>query len=584
MIYMGISSKTGRYSKCRAKDPSRCRFHVPGSHKKYTVEELTRLNEDLEAKAANSNDGHSLNKKTNAAHPSEEESADQYDAPVASNTERITTLLTDKVDLDDDRKGRFPTIDPNGEINRETRKLGKYLGRNFNGDFNQTNLDALKSAYGQEFHIMKAGKLAAADRVLKQAKAGSGDDGATLYESEDGLQTVIVSRGGRNAKSHKIGYYYRHTGIGVDCVKFDDVLSYQAIGERVTDNLDMSDHGKHELRKNILGSDCKEYDKRKSKGIDKYMYTRLSDRVDFSVKYYGPKSELKELPFKADDVDRNNGLTEEQYDQLKQWSSCLDGPSKLNGDTKAYANLYMKEIDSSHNDVHGAWSTAMADIADDEMNGEMNRNYARRANSGHSATIYEWKKNRDEDHDKAATSSSFSSDFAKVEVDDSVDLNKFNKIQNEWKSFRSNLPKTMDKPVLRFRKTGRHLAAGVYTPAYRNIAVDPRHPSSFTHEYYHHWDYDSLDGGHQRSMQPEFRDIVRKYKDTIDTSKIIGRPENYLAPTEVMARAGELYQHWKHPDQKPSFLKTDEEYNTRFDYQPLLPLKNKIMDFFDNQS
>lgn len=576
MIYMGVSSKTGKYSKCRAKDPSRCRFHVPGSHKKYSPDDLTRLNEEIDANRI-AEDGNTKTLKKGGNAPDNEES----DGIVAMNTERITTLLTDKINLDDDRKGSFPTIYANGEINRETRKLGKYLGKNFNGDFNQTNLDALKSAYGQEFHIMKAGKLAAADRVLKQAKVGSGDDGATLYESEDGLQTVIVSRGGRNAKSHKIGYYYRHTGVGVDCVKFDDVLAYQAIGERVTDNLDMSDHGKHELRKNILGSDCKDYDKKKSKYIDKYMYTRLSDKVDFYSKYYGPASELKELPFSADDVDRNNGLTEEQYDQLKQWSSCLDGPFSKR---KENANLYINEIEKAHNDIHGAWSTVMADITDDEMNGEMNRNYARRANSGHSATIYEWKKNRDEDHDKAARSSSFSSDFAKVEVDDSVDLDKFNSIQNEWKSFRSNLPKTIDKPVLRFRKTGRHLANGVYTPAYRNIAVDPRHPSSFTHEYYHHWDYDSLSGGHQRSMQPEFRDIVRTYKDTIDESKIVGKPENYIAPTEVMARAGELYQHWKHPDQKPSFMKTDEEYNTRFDYQPLLPLKDKIMNFFDNQS
>jgi hypothetical protein len=98
----------------------------------------------------------------------------------------------------------------------------------------------------------------------------------------------------------------------------------------------------------------------------------------------------------------------------------------------------------------------------------------------------------------------------------------------------------------------------------------------------HHWDYTSRGDGMQQSMTPEFRTIVSAYQKNIDKSKIAGTAEsNYTAPTEVLARAGELWLHWKHEGDHSSFLATDDEYANQFDYQPLLPFKKDIIAFFD---
>jgi hypothetical protein len=281
-------------------------------------------------------------------------------------------------------------------------------------------------------------------------------------------------------------------------------------------------------------------------------------------------------------------------DSVKDWNNkgeILDAiKGKLNdenvqNDYKLRYQLasYRDLVRDEYEDVHHRYYDAVTNILDDERNGELNREYAKRANSAHSATVYEDKKNRDESHVLAGENSTFADDFNNIEIDDSVDLDKFNKIQNEWKTFRTWLPETNDKATFRFRKTGRHHALGVYAPAKKNIAVDPRSPSALGHEYIHHWDYNSRTDGMQQSMSPDFRPIVKSYQQNLDKTAIRGSDDKYTAPTEVLARAGELYLHWKHADDSSSFLATDSEYEHQFDYQPLLPFKNDIIAFFDKR-
>ena len=612
MVYMGKSKKTGLYSRCRAHDPAHCRFHGDGTHVKYDQKTMEKLNEAIIAKR-NEEAGRknrSLKKTENEDTSSNANEAEE--GPVSTQTERITTLLTDRVDLDDDRKGRFPDLDLNGDMTKETRKLGRYLERNFNGDRNEICLKAIQSAYGQPFHRIDPEPGSTYGRSLTAARSSSDDPNTAMYESEDKNQVVIVSGGKRSSRSYKTGYHYKHMNVNIDVLKFQDVLTYQAMSDEMANRLDMSSIGMEQLRKDLIYGNLDEYRwpktgytsvidslNRISKGIN--LYKQLTDEghpiPPLDIKHgqekltddqykaieglYKQMSDDGRLTISSRDPYRQEKLTDDQYKAIRKWADGLVLPKEYEKNSQQLRQ-YMSYLDQGHNNVREAWSGAVLDISTDEINGQMNRDYARRANSKHSATVYEWKKNRDEEHDEAAAKSSFAKDFKQVEVDNSVDLDKFNKLQKEWKSFNGFLPETNDKPTLRFRKTGRHHATGVYTPAYRNMAVDPRSPSSFTHEYYHHWDFDSLADGHQRSMQPEFREIVSTYRDNLDTSMIVGSKDNYLAPTEVLARAGELYQHWKHPHANSSFLDTDETYEKEFDYQPLLPLKDKIISFFDH--
>lgn len=210
------------------------------------------------------------------------------------------------------------------------------------------------------------------------------------------------------------------------------------------------------------------------------------------------------------------------------------------------------------------------------------RAYVERQTVAHSATVFEQKKNIPKIRLAAADQSVFktSGDFQHVEIDASVDLGRIHKVEAEYGRLKSRLPRTT-APTLRFRKTGRHRALGIYHPHVDNIAVDPYHPAAFWHEYVHHLDFTS--GRTNPSSSAEFLPILRGAQRAMNTHPALStNPKlDYLsAPTEVHSRAAELYLRWKGVE---TSLNGDDSRHALPEYQVLTPMKPQIIKFFDHE-
>lgn len=195
-----------------------------------------------------------------------------------------------------------------------------------------------------------------------------------------------------------------------------------------------------------------------------------------------------------------------------------------------------------------SYNTFMHDTMDRILDVQQQRRYERAMDDRDSATVYQQKKHVPESHLNAADQSVFarSGDFAHVEIDESVELELMARIEAEWKVLREALPHSEQKADLRFRKTGRHKAAGVYHPTLQNMAVDPRHPSSFVHEYFHHLDYTlGADADtKQLSLAEDFAVLLHGVQRNMRAAGGIDKLDYYTTPTEVFARGGELVCYW----------------------------------------
>lgn len=210
----------------------------------------------------------------------------------------------------------------------------------------------------------------------------------------------------------------------------------------------------------------------------------------------------------------------------------------------------------------------------EESNRELNRRYR---NGTHAAGVFEDKMHCDKAHAAAAASSSFARRFAHVEIDDEVDLDRFAAISHEFEELlaRRAVPDISPENSFRFRKTGRHRAIGVYSAGHRALAVDPRHPESGVHEMLHAWDYD----GQNASTGEAFAPVLSAYQKDGLSHVPESRREYAATPTEVFARAGELYYVWS--GRESSFTKPAEWYESQPLYQGLLPLRDDIIKAFD---
>lgn len=171
-----------------------------------------------------------------------------------------------------------------------------------------------------------------------------------------------------------------------------------------------------------------------------------------------------------------------------------------------------------------------------EENRAANRRYART----HTAGVFEDKLHCDDAHRAAAVSSLLSRRFRHIELDDSVDLNEFQRLDREFDELcdRGWLPAIGSDNALRFRLCGRHHAIGVYSPTARAIAIDPRAPRSGAHEMAHAYDFEHG----QLSARPTFAPILDRQRALLrflDLSE--NRYDYYATPTEVFARAYELH-------------------------------------------
>lgn len=185
------------------------------------------------------------------------------------------------------------------------------------------------------------------------------------------------------------------------------------------------------------------------------------------------------------------------------------------------------------------------------------------------ATALQTKKHINKRIKTAMQKSKFSGQgFNFVEYDNDTDLERIAQLETEWCIAKEHLPNMSDTPDLRFRKLGKHKAWGLYSPFHNTICIDIRNVNSFIHEYGHLIDFKLND--HNLSMLTDFQPIIKSYRKEIydqlgNESYVTKKINYYLTPTEVFARAYELYMVDRLPES--SFLKDLNQYDTLDEYK-----------------
>lgn len=172
------------------------------------------------------------------------------------------------------------------------------------------------------------------------------------------------------------------------------------------------------------------------------------------------------------------------------------------------------------------------------------------------ARVFQTKKNIPEKYLNVMRSSVLNNTFGYVELDEDCDLVSFRIIEKEFLALQNlcfGNEQTYKNVAIRFRKLGRHRAAGLYFPSLLCLCVDIRYPSSFGHEHLHMVDYERG----ELSKGYAFLEIRERYEELLTKAveklldddpvkkKMKGRGmynmAYYLRPTEIFARCGEMY-------------------------------------------
>lgn len=222
----------------------------------------------------------------------------------------------------------------------------------------------------------------------------------------------------------------------------------------------------------------------------------------------------------------------------------------INTSTRSLAGAYRIRQATGHNlfdlpeDVSFDFDTYRQVVLDTQKMQEFGRNViAQRKyadNTGKKlARAWEDKKYPSKSHVRAAEESVLhGAGFGKIEIDNEVDLGEFEDFERAVLEARRVLPPIPFKcqPDLRVRKLGRHRVTGMYVPRVNTICVDVHDSGSFVHEYGHMLDFQGLES----SLGSVFGSVVGGYRRRL-RGVPEGKAEYYGTPTEVWARAFELY-------------------------------------------
>lgn len=192
--------------------------------------------------------------------------------------------------------------------------------------------------------------------------------------------------------------------------------------------------------------------------------------------------------------------------------------------------------------------------------------------------------------------------FSKVEIDNDVDLKLFSDFENEVGRLTKVLPKGTQPAELRLRKLGNHKAKGLFVPFTNTIVVDFRKPSeiyqnaigavetpgyaSFVHEYGHYLDFNYSDKEKiPLSLSGDFQKLLKEYQTNLKDYSLTDKEKSYYGtPTEVFARAFELYAH--DAGLTGNLIGREQEYNAETGiapYRAFTPkMRDEINDYFDH--
>ena len=220
------------------------------------------------------------------------------------------------------------------------------------------------------------------------------------------------------------------------------------------------------------------------------------------------------------------------------------------------------------------------------------------------ASAWQTKKNINDETKSLMENTSLKDFFHYVELDNDVDLELYSVFEKEMQSIYPLLPKTNEVADLRLRKLGNYQALGLYHSMSHTIALDfrsgkdrgkdknnpyaPNEPgiASFIHEYGHFLDFTVDVGNGNLSMQEAFQPILQRYQQNLNRldkdSFVKARADYYSTPTEVFARAFEVYT--AHLGLQSSFLRSSKSYELLEQYQLFdESIRPVLYAYFDQQ-
>ncbi|CAI3437060.1 toprim domain-containing protein [Enterococcus cecorum] len=220
------------------------------------------------------------------------------------------------------------------------------------------------------------------------------------------------------------------------------------------------------------------------------------------------------------------------------------------------------------------------------------------------ASAWQTKKNINDETKSLMENTSLKDFFHYVELDNDVDLELYSVFEKEMQSIYPLLPKTNEVADLRLRKLGNYQALGLYHSMSHTIALDfrsgkdrgkdknnpyaPNEPgiASFIHEYGHFLDFTVDVENGNLSMQEAFQPILQRYQQNLNRldkdSFVKARADYYSTPTEVFARAFEVYT--AHLGLQSSFLRSSKSYELLEQYQLFdESIRPVLYAYFDQQ-
>lgn len=477
--------------------------------------------------------------------------------------ERLSTLLEEHLPLDFNRRMKVPTLDPDDDSVKARTKLGRYLYNSLDENADRESLadETVYALWPDATRYDGDDSDVALHMRLDEEKTGSKD---IAYELPD-ERYLFVNLGPHKAAVNKFNYRFRKSGRDLDTTNLADMLATREI----VNGMDELGPDPSDTIRTILDDDRRSWSHYK-------LNIKGMPNADQTIAVIEKKTGIKLGP-PSDDLD----------DAKKWWNHAKSIVDKYEEENKDRPYDEMRIIQTTVEraipqlDMVGpakSFRNSVSNILNTESNVRANRDWQRKQSSETNATVFVDKKHQDPAHVEAGRNSSFAKDFGHIEIDNDVDLERFKALGSEYSKYKHLLPPQTETANLRFRYTGRHNATGVYHPGFVNIAVDPRHPASFTHEYFHHMDFTKSD--HELSLDPDFKPILDHCRATVDREQMAGtNPDRYLAPTEVFARCAETWMS-RHGGDGSSFLESKETYQTQFDYVPFKGYENQIDRLF----
>ncbi|KAA8825085.1 hypothetical protein, partial [Bifidobacterium myosotis] len=146
-------------------------------------------------------------------------------------TERITTLLEDRLPLDRGRDLKVPAIAPGDDAVRIRLKLGRYLLRSLAADAEPPAVaDAAAGRLMPGMRRLDHAEIAADGELRDHADRDMAKTGAPDAVYSDGTRILFVSLGGHRPAVNRVGYRFRRSGRPVDTVSLADLMAADAIG------------------------------------------------------------------------------------------------------------------------------------------------------------------------------------------------------------------------------------------------------------------------------------------------------------------------------------------------------------------